>query len=290
MAKQTRSPNYPSIGLPTAIDFIQKIWASDKRTPLSPEAVGRACGYSSYSGPARSAFAALRKYGLLEASGDGYRLSDLAMEILHGDPVQKSEAISTAALKVPIFRELAASHLDASEATLRSHLLTKLKFTEDGASRLIKAFFATKGFANLGEPSTIDEQEPLLPAPSTERVRVGSFVRWLSGGKDHFKEPKQVFGISEDGKWVFVEGHPTGIPMDDTFVDSGMSGVIAPPPNPHLDRVGASQGPRIEFPLPDDNSIEIRLRKPVSKKTFERIKQLVNLSEESLVAQSGDKG
>ena len=57
-----------------------------------------------------------------------------------------------------------------------------------------------------------------------------------------------------------------------------------PPPNPRF-RQEASSGPRIEFPLPDDNSIQIQLRKPVSKKTFEQIKQLVALSEESLVAE-----
>jgi hypothetical protein len=45
----------------------------------------------------------------------------------------------------------------------------------------------------------------------------------------------------------------------------------------------ASDGPRIEFPLPNDNSIEICLKKPVSKKDFERIKKLVELSEASLV-------
>jgi hypothetical protein len=55
----------------------------------------------------------------------------------------------------------------------------------------------------------------------------------------------------------------------------------SPPPSPFF----KLQGPRIEFPLPDDNVIEIQLRKPVSKRTFERIKQLLDLSEDSLVAE-----
>jgi hypothetical protein len=36
--------------------------------------------------------------------------------------------------------------------------------------------------------------------------------------------------------------------------------------------------------LPNDNAIEIRLKKPVSKDDFERIKKLVELSEASLVS------
>ncbi len=52
--------------------------------------------------------------------------------------------------------------------------------------------------------------------------------------------------------------------------------------NPNY-RPPVASGPTIEFPMPGGNSIEIRLKKPVSKKDFERIKQLVDLSEDSLV-------
>jgi hypothetical protein len=57
-----------------------------------------------------------------------------------------------------------------------------------------------------------------------------------------------------------------------------------PPSNPFF-KPPAHEGPRIEFPLPGGNSIEIRLKKPVSKKDFERIKRLVELSEDSLVGE-----
>ena len=55
-----------------------------------------------------------------------------------------------------------------------------------------------------------------------------------------------------------------------------------PPPNPFF-KPPAPEGPRIQFPLPNDNAIEIRLKKPVSKKDFDRIIKLVELSEDSLV-------
>jgi hypothetical protein len=46
------------------------------------------------------------------------------------------------------------------------------------------------------------------------------------------------------------------------------------------------EGPSIRFLLPNDNAIEIRLKKPVSKKDFDRIIKLVQLSEDSLVEQA----
>jgi hypothetical protein len=55
---------------------------------------------------------------------------------------------------------------------------------------------------------------------------------------------------------------------------------ILPPPVP-----GA---PYISFPLSDDNSIEIRLRRKVSPEDFERIKTLVDLSKSSLVEPQDD--
>jgi hypothetical protein len=60
----------------------------------------------------------------------------------------------------------------------------------------------------------------------------------------------------------------------------------APPVNPFYKPPAppVPEGPRIEFPLPNDNAIEIRLKKPVSQKDFERIKKLVELSEDSLVS------
>jgi hypothetical protein len=63
-----------------------------------------------------------------------------------------------------------------------------------------------------------------------------------------------------------------------------------PPANPFFKPPAppAHDGPRIEFPLPYENSIEIRLKKPVSKKDFARIMKLVELSEESLV-EPGDE-
>lgn len=60
-----------------------------------------------------------------------------------------------------------------------------------------------------------------------------------------------------------------------------------PPKNPHFKpKVVAPArhvGPEVRFPLPGGNEVVITLKKPVSKKDFDRITQLLELSEESLV-------
>jgi hypothetical protein len=50
-----RSPNYPSIGLPSAIDLARKLWNAEKRTAVPPEIAARALGYNSLSGASRAA-------------------------------------------------------------------------------------------------------------------------------------------------------------------------------------------------------------------------------------------
>lgn len=61
-------------------------------------------------------------------------------------------------------------------------------------------------------------------------------------------------------------------------------------PVPSAPLAGAGTGPFISFPLPGENSIEIRLRSKVSRGDFERIKKLIDLSEASLVHDEDDSG
>ena len=179
-------------------------------------------------------------------------------------------------------------------ASLRQYLLFDRegnRFNESAVGPVIEEFQETVTFAKLGAD---DGRQPADTSKNgndhealNKEVQVGSFVQWTSQDVNQFQEPRKVTGV--DGDWAFVEGSETGLPMSElTVVDplvapTPSKTLAAPPLNPNY-KPPAPTGPRIEFPLPDDNSIEIRLRKPVSKKDFDRIKKLVELSEESLVA------
>jgi hypothetical protein len=50
-------------------------------------------------------------------------------------------------------------------------------------------------------------------------LKVGNWIQWISQGVNQFEEPKKVSNISEDRKWVFVEGSDVGIPIEQVEFD-----------------------------------------------------------------------
>src|SRR2546422_815009 len=123
MAKM-RSPNYPATGLGEAIDLAGQVWKKEQRTSVPPEVIAAAWGYRGLSGQPRIKMAALKKYGLLEQTKDGWRLSERALQILHHpqDSPEYREAVQAAAKGPELFQELYASHGKASDDALRAYL------------------------------------------------------------------------------------------------------------------------------------------------------------------------
>lgn len=157
-----RSPNYPAIGLGEAVIAIQKLWDAEKRTPVDTATFAKALGYNSISGRVRTKLAALRKYGLVEGSDDGVRISDLAMSILHNDSGSSEQinALREAALRPELFMELHQTHRDASDNALRSHLLLKRGFSDAGAKEATASFRDTIQVANLVDSSYNPQSKP----------------------------------------------------------------------------------------------------------------------------------
>ena len=148
MAKM-RSPNYPSIGLSEGVELARTFWARENKTAVPLDVAASALGYKSASGPARTKLAALKKYGLLEGSQGIYRISDIALRIIHpANEQEKHSAIVEAAYSPELFRQLRESHLHASVAAIKSHLINQLQFSEIGADQCIAAFKDTIKFAD----------------------------------------------------------------------------------------------------------------------------------------------
>lgn len=246
MAK-THSPRYPATSLPDAIDLVDKVWKKEERTPLSPEPLAKAMGFEALSGTARGAASALKKYGLLEKAGGGWRVSNRALQIIHKpkDSKDHTTALREAAMGVELIQSLMESHGRSSEPTLISHLITDLGFTKAGARTFAKAFFETK---SLLESAGLDKISPEDPGESSEsdddsktaKVLVGCTVQWTSQGVDRFDAPRKVLGLSDDGTYAFVEGTNTGIEVEQLAVieatthspPEAESNSKTPPPNP----------------------------------------------------------
>jgi hypothetical protein len=182
MAGKLRSPNYPALGLAQAVEAARKLWAKEKRTPVELATAARALGYSALSGPARVAIASLRQYGLVDKPDPGHvRLSERAVRIVYGTEAEQQQALAEAASTPKLFRELWQTYQDGSDDAIRSYLITKKEFTEDGAHKAIKAFRDTIKLAkpdasgyNPGEDRSNDEDMETTDAG--ERVKSASDI------------------------------------------------------------------------------------------------------------------
>jgi hypothetical protein len=171
MAK-TRSPNYPGVSLPEAVELVTKLYQAEKRAPVDAERGALALGYRSLSGAARTKLSALRKFDLVEETGSGIRVSDLAMAILHPtNPHERQEALREAATTPALFRDL-SEFPGASDENLISRLV-RLGFTEAGARLAVASYRKTMSLVP-GEASEYDaehdEFNEVLGAPELPRA------------------------------------------------------------------------------------------------------------------------
>jgi hypothetical protein len=102
-----RSPNYPAISLPVAIERAESCYSTIGQSKVDRPAVARALGYGSPNGSALSAISAMLKYGLLANANGGFTLTDRAVALLRSkDEREKAQAIWDAASAPAIFVEL----------------------------------------------------------------------------------------------------------------------------------------------------------------------------------------
>lgn len=143
---RVRSPNYPAISLPAALERARLIHKGEGRNAVAREALAKVMGYGSLNGGSATILSALGKYGLIESVGDGEaRISDITMRILFPDnPEEKRQAIEEAAFKPAIFAEIREKWPERapSDEGLRS-FLTRKSFTEDAVKQVIQFYRET---------------------------------------------------------------------------------------------------------------------------------------------------
>jgi hypothetical protein len=148
MVTKGRSPNYPAVGLEAAIASAKALYGKSGKATVSPEAAVMDMGFRSMNGPARSRLSALRKYGLIEETKSGVRVTDRALTLFHpqADAEGYRQAIRDAATAPALFRELMAAPVPSDDA-LRLSLL-KRGFGASGANLFIQAFRDTQKLVN----------------------------------------------------------------------------------------------------------------------------------------------
>ncbi len=145
MDKRVRSPNYPALGLPEAIEKIGGIYRNLHNHAGPREVIAKAMGYTGLNGASATAISALHKYGLLERTGDDNKVSDRAMRIMHPhSPSERTEAIKEAAYAPALFAELKERFTEKhpNDDLLRNYLVRK-QFAPAALTAVISAYRET---------------------------------------------------------------------------------------------------------------------------------------------------
>lgn len=298
--KRHRSPAYPSLSLGEAIEKIGVLYDKEKRHPVPVAVAASHFGYDIKSSSALRAIAALKHFGLateMGASDDRkIKVSDLALDILLSESSaspKRIAALKKAAMLPEVFAKTWEHYKGdlPSDATLKEYLIRSLDFNDSVVGLLINKFRSTLALAKITTADKIGDgaSNGGKNAATESQIAVGAFVQWTSQGADQFAEPKRVRELSEDGEWALLDGEDTGVAVSELSVvdppDSGTQGDPPKPPRSENPFKPQRKSPFISFPLGADNVMELRLTKPVSKKDFERLKKLIDLSEDSLVEQ-----
>lgn len=237
-----RSPSYPNRSLREAITDVRKIEQVYRSSQADREQAAKLIGYSSLSGPAAKALAALASYGLVERAGKGeLRVTRRAVAILHSDDKAERRAeLRQAAFEPDIFRELQERWPDIvpPEDGIAS-FLRRQGFNENAIRPVAQAYLDT--VALLVEEGATESHGG--GAASAERstssssggksvnyggAQIGDLVQWESNGALQFEQPRRVRLISDDGMWVAVEGSETGLPMSEIIVEQRAPKAEAP--------------------------------------------------------------
>lgn len=238
MAK-VRSPNYPALGLPDAIAKADMVYKKEHTHKASQEVIAKAMGYSGLNGSSMVAISALRKFGLLEESGDGLKISKDALTILVDpkDSIERAKAIQRAAFLPALFADFKSEYGSSlpSDENIRAFLI-KRGFSPSTVDAPIRTYRDTLSLVTeLQKVYSGDQANPVtLPAKPPEpkqKAEVGDLIQWESNGVLAFATPKRVRAVQqhEGADWVFVDGSETGIPMSEVLVEQKVPPAVPKP-------------------------------------------------------------
>jgi hypothetical protein len=147
-----RSPNYPQLSLPAAIDRVAKVYQEENRHPAPSEVVVKHLGFSGLNGSSAAALSALLKYGLLEKEGKQVRVSDRTLAILYPqDPKEKSDALKQAIHGPALFSEILTNfkYQLPSDENLKAYLIRR-GFAQGAIKQLIPVLRESVEFVPFG--------------------------------------------------------------------------------------------------------------------------------------------
>lgn len=160
-----RSPRYPSISLPEAVDKVRMVYKRDHLNKVQKSVVAAHMGYNSLNGKSLGIISAASKYGLLQGNRDSMSVTPLALNIIATEPGSEDRvaAVKQAVRSPALYKEVLDQFPEGvSDQALRSFLLTKKQFLPNAADVFIRGFRETLEY-EANELSLVDDQGPIPP-------------------------------------------------------------------------------------------------------------------------------
>ena len=181
--KKGRSPAYPFVGLPTALERAKILFEAHQQNSASRETVAHGLGFNRLHGQSRRYIATLVQYGFLEKVDDELRISELAMTCLFADTEEeKAEALGQAASSPKVFHDLQKKYPTVPTEEMGTNWLIRNGFSRDGAKCAAKAYRETMLFVErlpivgAAEVEAAPSQEEIDTATPTTEHRVNSYA------------------------------------------------------------------------------------------------------------------
>lgn len=148
MPRKHRSPKYPILGLPTALDLIGLVGKKIQQYAAPRDVIAASLGYPSLHGRAVRTIATLNQYGLLEREGKELRVSELARSYLYPQSeAEKQAAVMRAAGSPGLFKQLGEQYSGgAPNDELVMNFLQRNGFTDQSARQALRAYRETSEF------------------------------------------------------------------------------------------------------------------------------------------------
>jgi hypothetical protein len=155
MSKKVRSPSFPFINLPEALERARVFFDREHRHETDPEVAVRHWGYSPRSSGGNQTLAALRAFGLLEMVGEGkVRLTERAVRVLldeREESPEREQLLRQAALSPALHSRIWERYKGVlpSDATLRLYLVADEGFNERSVDEFIAELKETLEHAGI---------------------------------------------------------------------------------------------------------------------------------------------
>lgn len=267
-ASRTRSPAYPAIGLPEAVNIVRALYHAIQNQAAPHDVVARALDMKSGGSTLIGRLSALRKFGLLESRSVGpslpksYRLTKLAcnLALLPVGSAEWLQAARDAAGRPVIYRELWEKFgPQFSDLPTMSRYLTRERgFNLRSVSSMIGDFMATMDYAQIAgaveapRRSGLDEEVPVrLP------VEAWSMRDYALGWNDEF-DLRDLQGSNRPSML-----RPTGVPRRGAPDDAEYFSITLP------------------------GSRELRFSCPMSEEEWELVQSALQVWKDQIVAPIG---